>query len=146
MSSRPRAVPTSEHATRTMRANRGRDTSPEIRIRRLLHARGFRYRVNHRLDLPEGRVRPDIVFTRQRVAVFIDGCFWHGCPTHMSWPKGNAEFWAAKIAQNRERDARQDRWLRDAGWTVVRVWEHEAAASVVDRVVRSHVECSERVG
>jgi DNA mismatch endonuclease (patch repair protein) len=80
------------------------------------------------------RRRGDIVFTRARVAVFVDGCFWHGCAEHGTWPKQNAEWWRAKITANRNRDRDTDRRLRDAGWAVIRVWEHEAAPTAADRV------------
>jgi DNA mismatch endonuclease (patch repair protein) len=114
-----------------------RDTDPEARIRRRLHADGLRYRVHVR-PLPQLRRTADIVFTRRRVAVFVDGCFWHGCPVHATKPKRNAEWWAAKIEANVKRDAETDRLLEGAGWVVVRVWEHEdpqVAASRIRSVV-----------
>lgn len=117
-----------------MRANRGVNTRPERLLRSLLHSHGLRYRVNMRFKVNGVPVRPDIVFTRQRVAVFVDGCFWHGCPTHMSWPKSNRKFWGTKIARNRQRDREQDALLHDAGWTVVRIWEHEGVADAAARV------------
>lgn len=79
-------------------------------------------------------VRPDIVFSRRRVAVFVDGCFWHGCPQHVSWPSSNREFWRNKIETNRVRDAKQDTALKAAGWTVIRVWEHEDIEDAVARI------------
>ena len=101
-----------------------RDTKPEIEIRRLLYARGLRYRVDQ--PVLEGvRRRADLVFRTARVAVFIDGCFWHGCPEHATWPKHNAEFWREKIEANRQRDRDTDRRLIEEGWRVVRVWEHQ---------------------
>ena len=112
----------SESKSRAMKAQRVRDTAPELRLRREIHRRGLRYRVDQ-LVLP--RRRADIVFGRARVAVFVDGCFWHGCPDHASWPKTNAEWWRAKIERNRERDAETTALLTDRGWTVVRTWEHE---------------------
>jgi DNA mismatch endonuclease (patch repair protein) len=118
-----------------MKANKGADTAPELRLRSALHALGWRYRVNFRLKFSEAAVRPDIVFTRRRVAVFIDGCFWHGCPVHMSWPKRNAAFWKQKIEANRARDEMQDRLLREAGWTVVRLWEHQLDEDALELVV-----------
>ena len=123
------------HATRTMRANRGRDTGPEISLRRALHRAGLRFRVHRRLDVSELRVRPDIVFGPSRVAVFVDGCFWHGCPEHASWPKKNAKFWRDKIERNRERDRSQNAALEAAGWAAVRVWEHESAEDAAARIV-----------
>jgi DNA mismatch endonuclease (patch repair protein) len=80
------------------------------------------------------RRRADVVFTRSRVAVFVDGCFWHACPIHATWPKANADWWRAKLKANVERDRDTDRRLGDAGWSVVRVWEHESAADAADRV------------
>jgi DNA mismatch endonuclease (patch repair protein) len=93
-------------------------------VRKALHASGLRYRVAVR-PVADIRVAADIVFRGPRVAVFIDGCFWHGCPDHSSPPRTNAAYWSAKIAANRERDARAGRLLGDLGWTVIRVWEHE---------------------
>lgn len=115
-----------------MLANRARDTSPELAVRRLLHAAGLRYRVDY---APlGGRRRADIVFTRQRIAVFIDGCFWHGCPRHATFPKTNTEYWLPKLQQNIKRDRETDGLLREAGWTVLRFWEHESPASVAEVV------------
>ncbi len=124
-------------ARATMRANRGRDTGPELALRRALHARGWRYFVNRR---PVRTVRrtADIVFPGARLAVFVDGCFWHGCPDHHTVAKTNADFWAAKVIRNRERDAETDRLLTECGWTVLRVWEHvqvEEAAVVVEQAL-----------
>lgn len=102
---------------------RGRDTSPELDLRRTLHAAGLRYRLNVRL--PAGK--PDIVFPRQQVAIFIDGCQWHGCPDHYVRPRTRNEFWDKKLAQNVERDIRQTRELTELGWRVLRFWEHQVA-------------------
>jgi DNA mismatch endonuclease (patch repair protein) len=126
--------PTSPHATATMRANRGRDTAPEVRVRSALHKAGLRFRKNARLDLPLGRVRPDIVLPRRRLAVFIDGCFWHGCPDHGEIPVGNRDFWLAKLERTRERDSHQTQVLEAAGWTVLRAWEHEPIEAIAARV------------
>ncbi|WP_332839646.1 very short patch repair endonuclease [Brevibacterium yomogidense] len=107
-----------------MQANRRRDTAPELKIRRILHARGLRYRV----DFAPGedrRRKADIVFTRARIVVFVDGCFWHGCPKHFIAPKSNPEYWGPKIGANRRRDAETTERLQVAGWTVLRFWEHE---------------------
>lgn len=117
-----------------MRANRGRDTSPELALRSVLHRLGYRYRV----DVPPFRGmrrKADLVFTRHRVAVFVDGCYWHGCPDHFSLPATNSDYWHAKITGNRERDVDTDRRLREAGWTPVRVWEHESLEDAVELVV-----------
>lgn len=119
-----------------MRANRGRDTGPEVALRSALHARGLRFRKDHRLDLGEGRrVRPDVVFPKLRLAVFVDGCFWHGCQEHRSLPTSNAAFWRKKIEGTRQRDRQQVAWLEAAGWTVVRVWEHDLPDPAVQTIV-----------
>lgn len=123
-----------------MQANRSRDTQPELAVRRLLHAAGLRYRVAIR-PVPTLPRRADIVFTKSRIAVFIDGCFWHGCPQHGSRRFGtNSEYWTAKIARNKARDADTTDQLQRFGWTVLRYWEHadtfEVAGSIADRVHR----------
>ncbi|MGV0747559.1 very short patch repair endonuclease [Mycolicibacter minnesotensis] len=128
----------SEHARRTMRANRGRDTKPELAVRRLVHGMGLRYRVDFPPLPSNRRMRADLVFTRARVAVFIDGCFWHGCPEHHTVARTNAEFWATKVSGNRTRDERTNAVLKEAGWTVLRFWEHEDA-SVAARAIRDAV-------
>ena len=116
-----------------MQGNRRRDTAPELRVRRLLHARGLRYLVDA-APLAGLRRRADLVFRGPRVAVFVDGCFWHGCPEHGMTPRTNTDFWRAKLARNRERDEQTDAVLRAAGWTVLRFWEHEEATRVADQV------------
>lgn len=126
--------PSSAAATATGRANRRRDTGPELRIGSALHARGMRYRRDFPVIAGDVRVRPDFVFTRRRVAVFVDGCYWHGCPDHGNIPKANSGYWTSKIARNRARDARVSDALRDSGWDVVRVWEHEPPSQAVVRV------------
>ena len=105
-------------------------------VRRAAHAAGLRFRVDYR-PIQELNRRADLVFTRAKVAVFVDGCFWHGCPTHHTVAKSNADFWAQKVTRNRERDAETDRLLREAGWTVIRAWEHEPADDVVARILAS---------
>ena len=118
-----------------MRANRRRDTGPELAIRQGVHEAGMRYRVDLPIRVPGHRpIRPDLVFTRRRVAVFVDGCFWHGCPVHATSPVIRARFWADKIAANRERDRRHDDVLTRAGWTVLRIWEHEDPVEAVKRI------------
>ncbi|MCE9635630.1 MAG: very short patch repair endonuclease [Planctomycetes bacterium] len=104
-----------------MRRVRREDTAPEVALRRALHRAGVRFRL-HAAGLPG---RPDIVLVKARVAVFVDGCFWHGCPEHFVQPKTNSTFWLEKVQTNQERDRRVDGVLRAAGWSVVRVWEHE---------------------
>ena len=102
-------------------------------MRQLLHMRGMRYRVDMRPDSSIRR-KADIVFTRIKVAVFIDGCFWHGCPAHFTAPKAHAEYWQEKIGKNRRRDADANELLADAGWTVLRFWEHEDPRDVADKI------------
>jgi len=119
---------------RSMRSNRRRDTGPERRLRPALHGRGWRFRVDLAIPVEDGRPRPDIAFTRRRVAVFVDGCFWHSCPDHGRSPLSNATYWGPKLARNVERDRLDTDRLRAAGWHVVRLWEHvplqDAVASV----------------
>ena len=116
---------------RNMQANRSRDTKPELDVRRALHRLGLRYRVAIAPE-PGLRRRADIVFTRARVAVFIDGCFWHGCPEHgRSAFNHNAEYWSAKIAANVARDADTNARLEQVGWHVLRYWEHEDVKDIV---------------
>ncbi|WP_264028983.1 very short patch repair endonuclease [Cellulosimicrobium sp. SH8] len=121
-----------------MSASKRRDTAPEMALRRELHARGLRYRVAY--PVPGHRRRTiDVAFTRVKVAVFVDGCYWHGCPQHGTRPRSNSDWWSAKFAANQSRDRDTDRLLQELGWTVVRVWEHEhsdAAADRVEKVVR----------
>lgn len=124
---------TDEVTSRRMARQRTRDTDPEVALRRILHSRGFRYRLNRPLPgLP--RRSADLVFARQKVAVFVDGCFWHACPEHGTWPRRNDAWWAAKIKRNVERDRETDAYLEVCGWAVVRIWEHEAADEAANRV------------
>jgi DNA mismatch endonuclease, patch repair protein len=116
-----------------MRAQRERDTAIEREIRSRLHARGLRFRVHRRL-LAGSRREVDVVFPGTRVAVFVDGCFWHGCPEHGTWPRNNAEFWRRKIEENVRRDRDTNARLAAEGWTVLRVWEHEAPAEAASRI------------
>ena len=116
-----------------MVANRSKNTGPELAVRSLLHAHGMRYRV-HMRPLPALRRTADIVFTRRKVAVFIDGCFWHACPEHFVMPRSNIDYWVPKIERNQRRDREVDEALKTAGWIVLRFWEHEPAAAVAVRV------------
>jgi DNA mismatch endonuclease (patch repair protein) len=118
-----------------MQANRRRDTGPERALRSVLHAAGYRYRCDFRIDLADVRVRPDIVFTRRKVAVFVDGCFWHSCPEHGRQPTVNSGYWSPKLQANRARDRRNTEVLEQSGWVVVRVWEHEPVTEALDKVV-----------
>ncbi|WP_084508688.1 very short patch repair endonuclease [Nocardia pseudovaccinii] len=130
-----------------MRANRGRDTKPEIALRSALRAQGLRYRVGMR-PVPDVRRTADVVFLGPKVAVFCDGCYWHGCPDHYRPARINSDFWQTKISGNILRDRETDRILTNAGWHVVRIWEHEdpeAAARVVADIVaarRNSQSCS----
>lgn len=120
-----------------MRGNKARDTKPELEVRRLLHAAGLRYRVNAKPE-PDLRRTADILFSRKRIAVFIDGCYWHGCPDHYTVPKANAKFWREKLHRNRVRDVDTTRFLEGRGWKVMRFWTHETpqlVAAAVERAV-----------
>lgn len=122
-----------------MQGNRSRDTKPELLLRSILHRRGLRYRVATR-PIPSVPRTADLVFPRAKVAVFVDGCFWHGCPLHYRQPGSNVEYWVSKVDRNVRRDQEVDSILRDAGWTVVRIWEHEdptAGADQVEQVIRT---------
>lgn len=110
-----------------------RDTLPERAIRSELHRRGLRFRVD-RAPVPGLRSRADIVFGPARVAIYVDGCFWHSCPEHGTRPKANADWWERKLARNQERDRETDRVLHGHGWEVVRIWEHEDPVAAADRV------------
>ncbi|WP_370305422.1 very short patch repair endonuclease [Amycolatopsis sp. WAC 01375] len=129
---------TSPETSTRMSKQRSRNTQIEVELRRALHAAGLRFRI-HRRPLKGVRREADIVFGPTRVAVFVDGCFWHGCPEHATWPKTNADFWRTKIETNRRRDLDTDRKFAEAGWLVVRIWEHEtvtAAATKIGETVR----------
>nr|WP_091678675.1 very short patch repair endonuclease [Amycolatopsis marina] len=115
---------------------RSRDTKPELRLRSALHKRGFRYRVGVR-PVRSLRRTADIVFGPARVAVMVDGCFWHGCPEHYRPSSVNAHWWRTKIEANIRRDRETDGALRQADWLVVRIWEHEPVEVAVERVVEA---------
>lgn len=124
-----------------MQANRGRDTGPEVALRSLLHQVGMRFRVD--LPLPfDRRRRADIVFTRVGLYVFVDGCFWHGCPEHFVMPKTRRAFWAAKIEGNRSRDRETDQRLRELGFVVLRIWEHVPATEAALQVATTYEEAT----
>ncbi|MFI2213762.1 very short patch repair endonuclease [Streptomyces sp. NPDC020141] len=123
----------SDGSRASMRANRSRDTGPELALRRAVHSRGMRYRVAAR-PIKELRRTADLVFTRAKVAVFLDGCFWHGCPEHHTVAVRNGAYWAAKVERNRTRDLDTNQRLTEAGWAVVRVWEHEDPVEAAARV------------
>ncbi len=116
-----------------MRAAKPRDTDPEIALRKALLEVGLTFDIDVCL-LVGSRRRADIVLRKDRIAIFIDGCFWHGCPLHGTWPKENAEFWRSKIEKNKERDRNTNVQLSDEGWKVIRVWEHEDPDDVAQRI------------
>ena len=132
-------APSSEAVSSVMRGNRKTDSRPEAALRRELYARGLRYRKNPPIRTSVGVVRPDLTFPGQKVAVFVDGCFWHSCPLHGNVPGTNRDYWATKLNRNRERDHIVTAAMAADGWTVVRVWEHEPltdAAKTVETAVR----------
>lgn len=131
-----RSLPPSLQSTsRRMAKTRRSNTTPELELRRELHRRGLRFRVDRPL-LPDKRRRADIVFGPSRVAVFVDGCFWHGCPQHATWPATNEEFWREKIRANQLRDMDTNAQLESSNWLVIRVWEHEDPIDAASRVER----------
>lgn len=117
-----------------MRGNRRADTKPERMLRSRLHAEGFRFRKDLLVRAGNTRVKADLVFPRDRVAVFVDGCFWHGCPEHGRQPQTNGAYWGPKLLRNVERDATVNEALRNDGWTVLRVWEHSSPSEAVEMV------------
>jgi DNA mismatch endonuclease, patch repair protein len=126
-SRRPPAA-SSPGARARMSVTRTKDTPSELLLRRQLYRRGLRYRV-HAIIVPGSRCRPDVVVAKARVAIFVDGCFWHGCPQHRTWPKANRRWWRDKLRANENRDRRIDRELRALGWHVIRIWEHADMAA-----------------
>lgn len=130
-----RATPSSPEASLRMQKVRQKNTSAERAVRQELHARGLRYRIHVPIITKPRRVA-DIVFSGPRIAIFIDGCFWHGCPRHATWPKQNVEFWRSKIIANQKRDKDTDSRLRADGWKVIRVWAHESPAEIGEMVAK----------
>ncbi|MER5552884.1 very short patch repair endonuclease [Streptomyces sp. NPDC002793] len=130
------AKPSSPGVSARMSRQARRDTAPEVAVRKLLHASGYRYRLNERVpDMSRRTI--DIAFTRAKVAVFLDGCFWHGCPEHATQPKANSEWWRQKLDRNMARDMETTEHLTAAGWTVLRFWEHEAPVQVAEQVAEA---------
>lgn len=130
------ALPSSDAVSARMSRQLSRDTAPEIAVRKLLHAAGLRYRVNVPVPgMPRRTI--DIVFGGPKIAIFMDGCFWHGCPEHATQPKANAEWWRAKLDKNMARDTETTKHLEAGGWTVLRFWEHESPAEVALAVARA---------
>lgn len=130
---------------RIMQRNRRRDTAPELALRSVLHRRGMRFRVDHPIRVAQGRpIRPDVVFTRAKLAVFVDGCFWHGCPIHGTTPSTRTGYWIPKIHANRERDTRNTETLEACGWRVIRVWAHEDPETAAARIATAVQESAAR--
>lgn len=128
-----RVVPSSVGVSARMSRHPRRDTGPELALRRLLHAAGYRFRIQYPVPgMPRRTI--DIAFTKRLVAVFVDGCFWHGCRLHRTVPNSNAAWWRDKLSKNVARDGETDRHLREQGWRVVRVWEHERAVDAIARI------------
>ena len=132
----PYPEPLNDSVSKIGRANHLRDTKPEVRIRSAVHRRGLRFRKNFLLRVAGVRVRPDLVFTRWKVAVFVDGCFWHCCPEHHRMPTRNAHYWVPKMQRNVDRDRGVDVALSQAGWDVVRIWEHDETEEAAERLSR----------
>ena len=135
----PYPSPGTAAATRIGKANRRADTKAEVRLRSALHARGLRFRKDLLIRTVDIRVHPDVVFTAVQLAVFVDGCFWHGCPEHQHVPKTNQDYWVPKLRANEQRDRRVDAALRASGWGVA--WEHEDEAAAAARI---HAEIDRR--
>ncbi|WAL72562.1 very short patch repair endonuclease [Kitasatospora sp. YST-16] len=131
-----RPAPSSPSVASRMRKQARKDTAPELAVRRLLHRRGLRYRVNSPVPGMSRRTM-DISFSHAKVAVFMDGCFWHGCPEHATEPKSNAAWWRAKLDRNMERDEETTHHLVAQGWTVLRFWEHETVSEVAETIIEA---------
>ena len=141
--------PSSAAVTSVMRGNRKVDTRPELQLRSALHAAGARFRKHLLVEVAGVRVVPDIVFPARKIAVFVDGCFWHGCPQHGTRPAANSDYWSAKLTRNRARDHLVNDALRSAGWRVVRVWEHvgaDQAAAAVAELLSNQAESHDATG
>lgn len=137
-------VMSAEQRSKLMSRIQGKNTTPEISLRRAAWALGLRYRLHRRI----GKTRPDLVFVGAKVAVFVDGCFWHGCPLHRVMPKNNREFWKKKLGRNVQRDAEDTQALTAAGWRVLRFWEHEIeeSAEACARKIAKHVRRARKSG
>jgi DNA mismatch endonuclease, patch repair protein len=121
-----------------MKGNRRADTKPELALRSALHAQGLRFRKDFLLRTSAGsRVKADVVFTRARVAIFVDGCFWHGCPDHGNTPKANTAYWGPKLSRNKERDKRITNELQADGWSVIRIWEHVPLPRAIELIMKT---------
>lgn len=136
-------LPLSPETSRRMARVRRKGTDPEIAVRKELFRRGLRYRVDYEV-LKKPRRVADVALPRLKIAIFIDGCFWHGCPEHATWPKQNAEFWRQKIEANRRRDADTNSRLFDAGWTVLRFWEHQPPIDAAEAIAQTVAKANAR--
>ena len=134
-------VPSSEAVSRVMSGNRRSDTKLEVRVRSELHRRGLRFRKQLLITAGDIRVRADVAFPRQGLAVFLDGCFWHRCPEHGTSPRANSGYWSNKLDHNVERDRKVIAALDATGWTVLRIWEHVPASVAADQVQTTLAEC-----
>jgi len=136
--SKPMQAPhaSSEAVRRSMQANRRVDTKPELRLRSAIHKRGLRFRKDYLIRVGAISVRADIVFPARRIAVFVDGCFWHQCPDHGASPRANSDYWRLKLGSNSRRDEAVSKALREAGWNVARIWEHEDTIEAAERICR----------
>jgi DNA mismatch endonuclease (patch repair protein) len=132
----PYPSPTSKAASKMGGGNRRVDTKPEMAVRSALHKRGLRFRKDMGIRAGRLLVHPDVVFTRSKVAVFVDGCFWHCCSLHGTTPKSNIEYWSPKLAANKDRDRRVNKELQTHGWRVIRCWEHDDPEDVADQIER----------
>jgi len=128
--------PSSVSVTAVMKANRKVGSKPERHIRSMLHRKGYRFRKNYHIKFKGGSCEADIVFSRKKVAIFIDGCFWHCCPLHGNIPGKNRWYWTKKLRHNLRRDKLVSKKLKEEGWTILRVWEHESAELVVGKITR----------
>jgi len=126
--------PTSSSVSKIMKSIKPRDTKPEVQIRSGLHALGYRYRKDLLIKIRDQKCRPDIVFTKQKLAIFIDGCFWHNCPEHGKIPKSNVHYWKPKLMRNMERDKKNNLTLLKGGWNVLRIWEHTPLEDAIQEI------------
>jgi DNA mismatch endonuclease (patch repair protein) len=140
----PYPEPTDAATSKRMRANTRRDSAPELALRSELHRRGLRFRVDYPVRTERRLIRPDVTFTKQRIAVFVDGCFWHRCPEHGTQPRVNAAYWTPKLDRNVERDLQVNAALAREGWIVMRYWEHDEPSSVAQQVEWRVRECGTR--
>jgi DNA mismatch endonuclease (patch repair protein) len=127
--------PSSPNVTSVMRANKRADTKPEVSIRSYLHRLGLRFRKDMPIKTEMRTCRPDIIFTKQKVVIFVDGCFWHSCPLHGHAPKANEFYWKKKLKRNVERDGLDTKSLTEEGWIVIRIWEHIGVDKAVKQIV-----------